>query len=185
MATVTGGSGDDTLNGTADADADDIQGNGGDDTIDAGGGSDTIDGGAGNDLVDGGDGGDILSGGDGDDTVTGGGSAGDIVTGGAGNDTFVIVANTITDIITNFDLGDDDADGKYNDQLDLSRRTDGTGPGGQITLADLVVQDDGYGNAQLLFPNGDTVVLEGVSPAQFSSAQQMQAAGIPCFTPAL
>ncbi|MGB5556557.1 MAG: Hint domain-containing protein [Paracoccaceae bacterium] len=217
MATVTGGSGDDNLNGTAGAD--DIQGNGGDDTIDAGGGSDTIDGGdgndyvdggsgadtitggagddtlygrqsgdtldggAGNDLVDGGAGADILSGGDGDDTMIGGGSAGDIMTGGAGNDTFVIVANTITDIITDFDLGDDNADGKYNDQLDLSRRTDGTGPDGQITLADLVVQDDGFGNAQLLFPSGDTVVLEGVSPAQFSSAQQMQAAGIPCFTP--
>jgi len=112
--TQTGGSGDDTLTGTAATDIlygnagnDQLNGLDGDDviwahegtdTLNGGGGDDFLRGGAGNDILNGGADADNLDGGTGIDTLDGGdgddrifdweGSS--IVTGGAGNDTILI-----------------------------------------------------------------------------------------------
>jgi len=46
----------------------------------------------------------------------------------------------------------------------------------------VVVSDGGAGNGRLTFPNGETIVLQGVAPAAVTGAQLLNAAGIPCFT---
>ncbi|MFC7608070.1 M10 family metallopeptidase C-terminal domain-containing protein [Teichococcus aestuarii] len=66
MANFIGGSGNDTLTGTAQADI--LQGQGGNDTLSGGAGADTLSGGDGNDILTGGRGADALSGGAGGDT---------------------------------------------------------------------------------------------------------------------
>ncbi|MBS1302239.1 Hint domain-containing protein [Loktanella sp. SALINAS62] len=144
--------------------------NGGDDTVDAGGGNDTIYGGTGNDTLTGGSGDDKLFGGSGNDTLTG----------GTGNDTFGFDRSGGDDVVTDFDLGDADGDGFYNDQLDVSalRNLDGS----PVSAFDVTVLDDGNGNAVLVFPEGETIVLQGVAPAQMATAGQRFLAGIPCFT---
>jgi hypothetical protein len=87
-STVTGGAGDDTLNGGAGDDT--VTGGGGNDTLNGGAGNDTVTGGGGNDTLNGGAGNDTVNGG-GNNTVTGGGGGGgnDTVTGGGGNDTVI------------------------------------------------------------------------------------------------
>ncbi len=80
---LTGGEGDDVLEGSILADT--INGGGGGDKIDAMPAA-TLNGGGGDDLLTGGLGTDTLNGGDGDDTVAGGAGA-DIMNGGADNDT--------------------------------------------------------------------------------------------------
>ena len=134
-------------------------------------GDDSIGGGAGNDTIDGGDGSDTIDGGTGDD----------VITTGSGDDLVVLTNSGGADVITDFDMGDADGNGFTNDQLDVSDLTNGFGAA--VTAWDVTVADDGAGNARLLFPEGEEIVLQGVSPTQVSSAQQMNAIGIPCFTP--
>lgn len=91
--TVDGGTGNDVIDGSAQA-SKFVQlyliGGDGDDALKGGAGNDTLDGGAGNDQLAGGAGADILTGGDGDDTLDGGPDrAADALTGGAGADRFV------------------------------------------------------------------------------------------------
>jgi len=181
--TVFGGDGDDLI--------DDEAGNPGytgANYVDAGSGNDTVYSGYGDDSIDGGDGDDNLFGQWGDDTIDGG-MGGDTIHGGIGNDSltggddddvFVFTDGAGRDTISDFDMGDHDANGNFNDQLDLSgiTRPDGT----PINAWDIVVSDDGSGNALLTFPRGDQLVLQGVAPAQMSSASQLHAAGVPCFT---
>ncbi|MFK7817275.1 MAG: calcium-binding protein, partial [Planctomycetaceae bacterium] len=87
---VTGGEGDDTLSGAADAvrgglGDDSIDGSAGDDVPYGNGGNDTINGLDGNDSINGHDGADSIDGGEGRDNLTG--DAGpDVVRGGGGND---------------------------------------------------------------------------------------------------
>ncbi len=93
----TGGSGNDTIQGTFGVNA--ISGGGGNDLIYAFDGADLVDGGAGNDVIaggigddtiTGGDGGDWLYGEDGNDNLSGtakSGGAFDVIVGGNGNDT--------------------------------------------------------------------------------------------------
>jgi Ca2+-binding RTX toxin-like protein len=90
---IDGGTGDDVITGSADADT--IQGGDGDDFVAAGTGADTIDGGAGddnlngmlgNDSITGGVGNDIVAGSDGNDSLEGG-FGNDTVSGGNGKDT--------------------------------------------------------------------------------------------------
>ena len=138
----------------------------------------------GNDTIDGGDGADIIDGGGGDDSLTGG-LGDDSLTGGEGDDDFVLTSSGGADTVADFDLSDDDANGYYNDQLDVSDLGGGTGAGGAVRAFDVVVTDDGSGNALLTFPEGETLVLEGVAPGQINTAPQMFAAGIPCFTPGI
>jgi Ca2+-binding RTX toxin-like protein len=190
--TLVGAEGDDVLSGGTGDDS--LDGGSGDDTLEGGfgnGGSDTIAGGSGDDLAYGGRGDDSLSGGDGDDRLFGeagadtlsGGAGSDTMAGGGGEDTFVQTAGSGADLITDFDLDDSDGDGFANDRFDVSDLTGGSGPGGSVTAWDVAVSDDGAGNAVLTFPEGESVVLEGVAPAQVATAPQLFAAGIPCFTP--
>ena len=87
-----GGTGNDTLDGTADSDI--LYGIGGDDTLVGGAGDDTLNGGDGNDSLDGGTGNDSLDGGAGNDTLDGGdgiddlhgGDGDDVINGGDGDD---------------------------------------------------------------------------------------------------
>jgi hypothetical protein len=99
MATINGGSGDDTLSGTSGDDT--IVGGEGADSIDAGAGDDSIHGddafasADGGDTIDAGDGADTVFGAEGDDSIQGGagadslfgGDGDDFVDGGDGNDT--------------------------------------------------------------------------------------------------
>lgn len=131
-----------------------------------------VDAGDGNDTVIGSSDGDTIIGGLGDDSLTG----------GDGDDLLVLTTSGGRDTVSDFDLSDDDSNGFFNDQLDVSDLTGGTGPGGIVTTSDVVVSDDGFGNALLTFPGGEQLVLEGVTPAQMSGQANLYAAGIPCFT---
>ncbi|MCC5645433.1 cadherin-like domain-containing protein [Nostoc sp. CHAB 5824] len=123
---LSGGNGDDSLNGTAGNDSlsggngkDTLNGNGGNDTLVGGNGADILNGGDGNDLLQGddseesGNGKDILTGGTGNDTLSGGngkddltgGTGNDILTGGSASDTFIFAALDGTDTITDFNDG--------------------------------------------------------------------------------
>ncbi|MCD9149973.1 Hint domain-containing protein [Pseudophaeobacter flagellatus] len=124
----------------------------------------------------------IIDAGAGDDTITLGGGS-DSITSGAGYDQIILTASGGADTLSDFNVFDDDEDGFYNDQLDVSDLTGGTGLDGSVRSQDVSVSDDGFGNALLSFPGGETLVLEGVSPAQITSPSQLHAAGIPCFTP--
>ncbi|KIC09272.1 type I secretion protein [Leisingera sp. ANG-M1] len=118
----------------------------------------------------------------GDDTVTFG-AGNDSITSGTGYDELVLTASGGIDTVSDFNIGDDDSDGFYNDQLDVSELTGGSGPLGAVRAWDVSVTDDGSGNALLSFPGGEKLVLEGVAPSQISSGPQLFAAGVPCFTP--
>jgi hypothetical protein len=137
-------------------------------------------GGAGNDTLSGGAGNDTLLAGDGNDTLIGG-SGNDVLTGGAGNDLFRLADGFGSDRIADFDIGDADNDGFFDDQLDVSGLTDASGK--PVNVWDIVVSADSFGNALLRFPNGETLLLEGVTPAQLNSRSQLVRAGIPCYAP--
>jgi Ca2+-binding RTX toxin-like protein len=86
MATRHGNNNDNLLEGTANAD--DIEGRGGNDKLYGFGGADDIEGGSGNDRLYGGGGNDDLEGGSGNDILDGGAGHDDLE-GGTGADTFI------------------------------------------------------------------------------------------------
>ncbi|MCW1916968.1 chitobiase/beta-hexosaminidase C-terminal domain-containing protein [Luteolibacter sp. GHJ8] len=104
-----GGSGDDTMTGSAANDT--ISGNGGADTISGLGGNDTLNGGAGSDTLSGGADNDTLNGGNDNDMLTGD-AASDILNGDAGNDTLTggagddTLAGGAGKDVYHYDLGD-------------------------------------------------------------------------------
>ena len=55
--------------------------------------------------------------------------------------------------------------------------------GNPVDVADVIVSDDGSGNALLTFPNGESLILDGVAQGEVDSAAELTAIGIPCFTP--
>ncbi|OIQ45527.1 MAG: type I secretion protein [Roseobacter sp. MedPE-SW] len=124
----------------------------------------------------------VIDAGAGDDRITFG-AGDDSITGGDGYDEFVLTWTGGADTVSDFSISDDDGDGFFNDQIDVSDLLGGTGFGGSIRTQDVSVSDDGFGNALLSFPQGESLVLEGVSPAQITSPSQLHSAGIPCFTP--
>ncbi len=130
------------------------------------------------DLLDGGEGDDEIDGGMGDDTLIGG-EGSDTLTGGEGSDLFVLQGGGGADVITDFDTGDDDGDGIFNDQIDLGNLTDLDG--NPVNAWDVTVTDDGSGNAVLSFPGGESITLMGVAPSEISGAQALASAGVPCF----
>jgi Ca2+-binding RTX toxin-like protein len=140
---------------------DDITGTTGDDEIVAGVGADTINAGAGNDTIDLGDG-------------TPDGEADVIVLeDGFGNDT-----------VTNFDAPIDNGSGNYTvtDTLDVSGLYDlpiGDPDRTPVLTTDVVVTDDGAGNAVLTFPNGEVITLGGVSSTAAADPSYLNALGIP------
>lgn len=118
----------------------------------------------------------------GDDTITLG-AGDDSITSGDGYDEIILSGSGGVDTVSDFSISDDDSDGFFNDQLDVSALIGGTGPGGAVRAADVTVTDDGFGNALLTFPGGESLVLQGVTPAQITTQPQLFSAGIPCFTP--
>ncbi|WP_299934524.1 Hint domain-containing protein [uncultured Pelagimonas sp.] len=207
---LSGKSGGDSLFGASGADilegedgADSLDGGEGNDTIigynanNAFGGStdishddgasDTLVGGAGNDALYAGIGDDSLAGGDGDDTMLAGGgndtlsggAGDDLITTGVGDDLVILQQLGSNDIITDFDIGDTNGDGRSNDQIDVSGLRDLDG--NPVNIWDVVVTDNGSGDALLTFPEGETLTFQGISPAQMTGAQ-LASSGIPCFT---
>lgn len=205
--TLTGGQGDDTL--VAGSGHDQVQGGAGNDLADlgvgndsfgsvflgdetgsdtvwAGGGNDQILGGSGDDRLWGEDGGDLILAGAGADSVDGGvgddlisgGSGVDTLTGGAGRDVLQLVVADSGDVVADFDLTLA-PDGMTTDRLDTSALIQ---PDGEIVKAwDVAVSDAGGGGALLTFPSGETLILQGVSPALISSSSVLHAMGVPCF----
>lgn len=155
--------GADLVDASADTAGMQIEGLGGDDTITGGSGADTIDAGAGNDVIGGGAGNDRLTTGDGQDTL--------VLADGSGNDT-----------VTDFDTADVDADGRTDDQFDVTGMTDDDGGG--VQSWDVSTVDDGAGNARLQFPasTSSSVTMESTPTTQMDEGAEYQAAGIPCFT---
>ena len=181
---LVGGSGSDTADYTGSAAAVTVNlatgtGTGGDAQGDTLSSIENVSGSSFGDTLTGSNASNVMIGGAGSDTIDGG-TGNDLLTGGAGDDVFVISAGSGADTISDFDISDSDGDGRFNDQLDLSGLTDAQG--NPIQLADVTVTDDGFGNALLSFPNGETILMQGVSPAQMSTSSQMTSAGIPCFT---
>lgn len=120
MADFYGHSGNDTINGTDDADT--IYGRSGDDVLNGGAGADRLFGGSGNDVLNGGSGNDFLDGGSGDDVLNGGTGA-DILMGGSGDDQLAggsgddqLFGGTGDDVLTG-DGGNDMLSGGAGDDL--------------------------------------------------------------------
>ena len=103
---MVGGSENDSLHGTPDADR--IEGLGGHDELLAFDGDDVVEGGEGNDEAFGGHGNDAIDGGPGDDFLDGR-EGDDTLTGGPGRDAFVYYASAGNgaDVITDFDASED------------------------------------------------------------------------------
>ncbi|MEB3826279.1 DUF4114 domain-containing protein, partial [Phormidium sp. CCY1219] len=102
--TVLGGEGVDNINGNQGTD--ELNGNQGDDTVYGGQGDDIVRGGKDNDMLYGDLGNDVLYGDLGNDTLTGGPGE-DVLIGGEGADTFALAADSGTDAIVDFVLGED------------------------------------------------------------------------------
>jgi len=144
--TVAGGEGNDVIGGNAGNDL--VNGNQGNDIVNGNQGDDTVNGGQGNDEVRGGRGNDLVFGDRGNDVVFGD-FGNDTLTGGDGNDTFVFGRGQGADVITDFN----EAQG---DRLDLQ--------GQAFTI---VSSPDG--SATLVLEGGGTIVLQGVTPADFGA----------------
>lgn len=174
--TASGGHADgDTLYGI-----EGLIGSGFDDTLAGNYFDNALYGGSGNDLLSGGYGNDTISGGTGDDRIIGG-EGNDLLTGGSGNDIFELIDGETTlsgqDTITDFDMTL--ISGRTADQFDVSDLLDQNG--NPVRVSDVVVSDDGFGNARLTFPSGESVVLSGVSPASVNSYAVLNSMGIPRF----
>jgi hypothetical protein len=131
--------------------------------VDAGEGDDRVWTRSGNDHVLGGDEQDWLDGEASDDRLEG----------GAGDDRLEGVD------------GDDHLDGGAGDDRLVGGEGDDrvvTGTGTGTGTARRVVLGDGWGNAVLTFPMGETLTLQGVPPSSLTGAQNLRRAGIPCFT---
>lgn len=186
--TVFGGAGDDQIDDVANGQMGSvtyIDAGAGNDTVWSGDAADTVLGGAGadvlmaesgDDLVKGDAGNDRLYGGDGNDVLQGGSGA-DLLYGGAGDDRFQFVTAGGGDVIGDFDLTL--ADGRTLDQLDISDLD--AGDGSPPRIWDVQITDDGQGNALLTFPQGESVILQGISPAAVMADGMLAAMGVPCF----
>jgi Ca2+-binding RTX toxin-like protein len=144
-----------------------------------------------------GSGADSITGSAGNDTITTGAGA-DRINAGAGNDTINLGAGTATDgaadvvvlqdgsgndIIRGFDAPTGSGTTFTGvDKLDVSNLYDlpaGDPARTPVRTNDVVVTNDGSGNAVLTFPNGESVTLIGVSPTDAANPFYLQAIGIP------
>ncbi|MYM54017.1 Hint domain-containing protein, partial [Thalassovita mangrovi] len=98
---------------------------------------------------------------------------------GSGTNTLVLADFSGTDRVEGFDAPVLNTDGSYSgkDLLDVSGLTDDEG--NPVDVNDVVVSDDGSGNAVLSFPHGEALTLVGVAPADVSDVAQLAAMGIP------
>ncbi|MGY3437037.1 Hint domain-containing protein [Marinovum sp. KMM 9879] len=200
---LSGGAGNDTIDGGAGNDT--LVADGGDDSLSGGEGDDSfqLTDTTGNSTIDGGTNGEVLG-----DTLDLSGVTGDLrvdltaldsesgsvndgthttvfteienITLGAGTDTLVLADGSGSDTVGGFDSPTANGDGTYSggDQLDVTALTSdaGTTP---VNVHDVIVSDDGAGNAVLTFPGGETLTLLGIAPATASDPAWLVAAGIP------
>jgi Ca2+-binding RTX toxin-like protein len=190
---VFGGEGDDSITGGAGNDW--VLGEGGDDTITLsdGFGDDTIIGGATGETM-----GDVLdasgasagltvdlSGADpeagsiSDGTHTAGFTEIERVALGSGDDTVILGDGGGARVVQGFAAPTDNGDGTFTgvDMLDVSGLTDASGD--PVDTGDVSLGDDGDGNAVLGFPNGESLTLIGIDPADVNSRAVLVAMGIP------
>lgn len=147
-------------------------------------GNDSADGGLGDDAFAGGLGNDTLNGGSGADTLIGD-LGDDLLDAGVDGDRDVVVFRDgeSNDTILNFDLSES-TDGNSVDRLNVSNVTDLDGDPIN-SFDDVVVTDDGSGNAVLTFPRGDSITLFNVAPTEVDEANELNDLGIVCFTPGI
>ena len=150
IETVALGSGDDSVIGSS-----------GDDSVTAGSGADTINMGAGDDTVD----------------LGAGSPDGDA-------DLIVLQDDFGNDTVDSFDAPTPNGDGTFTgiDTLDTTNLFDlplGDPDRTPVRTNDVVVTDDGSGNALLTFPNGETLTLNGISPTDADDPFYLNAIGIP------
>jgi Ca2+-binding RTX toxin-like protein len=186
---LLGGGGEDTLTGSAEADA--IDGGGGRDSITGGRGKDTLAGGSGSDRLFGEGGDDTLRGGDGSDRLTGG-AGNDWLDGGAGLDRIVYTATALNsgDVTAG---GKDTIAGATGDRLDfaadleallktggtvLSALTDDTELGGRFSAGTNIrfrngsdrIQIDLDGNGSFSSSTDFQILVPGASSLTYSAA---------------
>ncbi|MEL6571957.1 MAG: Hint domain-containing protein [Pseudomonadota bacterium] len=142
-----------------------------------GSGDDSVTGSSGDDIIDLGQGADTIEAGAGNDTI----NLGEDSPGNPDQDPDVVVLDDGfgNDVITNFDAPTDNGDGTFTgiDKLDVSDLTDLVGD--RVNTNDVTVDNDGSGNALLTFPNGETIVLDGISPTDADNPFYLSAIGIP------
>ena len=179
MADITGTSGSESLTGTADADTvnglagdDTLSGLGGGDLLIGGGGADVLIGGTGADVLKGNSGADALSGGADNDTLIGGDAAdtlsggdGDdrlsdshgnnVWSGGAGADRFDVFLSGHDNVITDFDVAQDEL------QLHRVRHLRNTD--------DLIANATEVGSDLVIQTEDGSLTLQGLSIADISS----------------
>ena len=146
--TIYGGLGDDSISG---GDGDDfISGDSGKDTIWGNKGVDYLFGDLGDDILIGGEDDDTLIGGFGDDELLGG-TGNNTLTGNEGKDRFVITQNTIasTDIITDFQQGEDRVQIISDDVFVSSKLS--------------FYSDEENNRTNIYFENGQTITLEDIT----------------------
>ncbi|RYG89796.1 hypothetical protein EU803_16740 [Loktanella sp. IMCC34160] len=143
----------------------------------------TVHAGAGDDSMLGGDGDDILIGGTGADTLNGG-AGNDLLDLGEGApdgdaDVIILTDGFGNDSVDNFDAPTANGDGTFTgiDTLDVTGLTDAGGD--PVNVWDVTVTNDGGGNAVLTFPNGESIVINGVDPLVADDPLWLNAIGIP------
>ena len=166
---IFGGGGNDRLNGGNGNDA--LFGNSGDDTLNGGNGNDSLNGGSGNDRINGSNGDDLLAGGEGDnvlnsgngnDTVTAG-SGRDVINSGNGNDE--IDAGDGINVINSGNGDDSLLSGSGDDTINSGNGDDilATGGGNDLIRAgngnDII--DSGAGDDTIFASNGDDFIAAG------------------------
>ncbi|MDD9742611.1 MULTISPECIES: Hint domain-containing protein [Marinovum] len=99
---------------------------------------------------------------------------------GGGNDTLILADFGGADIVEGFAAPSVGADGTLsaNDTLDVSGLTTDGGVT-PVTARDVVVSDDGTGNAVLTFPGGESITLVGIAPDTAGDLDFLVAIGIP------
>lgn len=150
-----------------------------------GSGDDTVIGSSGNDTIITGDGADTVTMGAGDDVVNLGGTSD--ISGGVpdGDPDVVVLADGFgDDTVTNFDAPTPAANGRFDgiDTLDVTDLYDaplGDPTRMPVNTNDVTVTDDGSGNAVLTFPNGESITLIGIPPADADNPFYLNAIGIP------
>ncbi|MGX9354277.1 Hint domain-containing protein [Roseobacteraceae bacterium S113] len=98
---------------------------------------------------------------------------------GAGTDTLVLGDGSGSDTVQGFEPPTVAPDGSLsgNDQLDVTGLNSDLGGTTPVNTSDVTVLDDG-GNAQLVFPNGESLTLEGIDPSDVTPAF-LVAIGVP------
>ncbi|MBO9395249.1 hypothetical protein J7400_01060 [Shimia sp. R9_2] len=87
------------------------------------------------------------------------------------SETFAFAGEYDFDVVPDFRI-----EGADRDQLDVSLLTDARGK--PVSVQDVAVRADRYGNAVLIFPGGEGITLTGVNPARLNEPTLI-AMGIP------